>query len=125
MLQPGPQEMPAGSLVTVPSPLPRLFTVSIMSSGEAGLNVAATDRFASITTEQSAPLQSPLQPPKVDPTPGVAVKETVVPAEKLAMQVPGQDMPPGLLVTVPAPLTVTVSVTGGGGAAATKFAVTV
>jgi hypothetical protein len=98
-----------------------------MSSGEAGLNVAVTDRFPSITTEQSAPLQSPLQPPKVDPTPGVAVKETVVPAEKLAMQVPGQDMPPGLLVTVPtaAPPIVTVRVVRGGGTDAVKVAVTV
>jgi hypothetical protein len=122
----GPQSMPGGWLVTVPDPVPLFSTVRFdMPTG--GLNVAVTDRFTSITTEQSAPLQSPLQPAKVEPTAGVAVKETVVPAEKLAMQVPGQDIPPGLLVTVPTavPPIVTVSVIGGGGADAVKVAVTV
>jgi hypothetical protein len=119
--------MPAGSLVTVPSPLPLLFTVSVTSSGEAGLNVAVTDRFTSITTEQSVPLQSPLQPEKVEPTSGAAVKTTVLPGAKPALQVPGQEIPLGLLVTVPtpAPPMVTASVIGGGGAVAVKVAVTV
>jgi len=93
----------------------------------AGLNVAVTDRFTSITTEQSVPLQSPLQPAKVDPTTGVAVKATVVPGAKPALQVPGQDIPLGLLVTVPTPgpPIVTVSVIGGVGAVAVKVVVTV
>ena len=82
--------------------------------GGAGLNVAVTDRFTSITTEQSVPLQSPLQPAKVEPTPGVAVKTTVLLGAKPALQIPGQDIPLGLLVTepTPAPSIVTVSVTG-------------
>ena len=92
------------------------------------MNVAVTDRFTSITTEQEpVPLQSPLQPAKVEPTAGAGVKATVDPGAKPALQIPGQDIPLGLLVTVPtaAPSIVTVSVIGGGGAVAVKVAVTV
>lgn len=114
-----PQSMPVGLLMTVPVPEPIFVTVNVTG----GLNVAVTVRLASMTIEQElVPVQSPL---KLEPAPGVAVRTTFVPGAKPALQVPGQDIPPGLLVTVPAPLTVTVSVTGGGGAAATKFAVTV
>ncbi len=121
-----PQSMPGGWLVTVPDPVPFFWTVRFDMPPD-GLNVAVTNRFTSITTEQSVPLQSPLQPAKVEPTPGVAVKATVVPGAKPALQVPGQDIPLGLLVTVPTPgpPIVTVSVIGGGGAVAVKVAVTV
>jgi hypothetical protein len=47
------------------------------------------------------PLQSPLNPEKVDPESGVAISVTVVPLSKLALQVDGQLIPAGLLVTVP------------------------
>ena len=92
------------------------------------MNVAVTDRFVSITTEQEpVPLQSPLHPAKIAPTAGAGVKATVDPGAKPALQVPGQDIPLGLLVTVPAPVPsiATVSVIGGGGVAAVKVAVTV
>ena len=49
------------------------------------------------------PLQAPPQPPKVEPEAGVAVSVTWVLFVKLEKQVPGQSIPLGLLVTVPAP----------------------
>ena len=121
-----PQSMPGGWLVTVPDPVPFFWTVRFDIPPD-GLNVAVTDRFVSITAEQSVPLQSPLQPAKADPTPGVAAKTTVLPVAKPALQVPGQDIPLGLLVTVPtpAPPIVTVSIIVGGGVVAVKVAVTV
>jgi len=60
-------------------------------------------------TSQLEPLQSPLKPEKVDPDDGVAVRLTLVPSSKLAVQVEGQLIPAGLLVTVPGPETVTVN----------------
>jgi hypothetical protein len=112
-----PQSIPPGLLVTVPVPEPIFVIVKVAG----GLNVAVTDRLASMRTEQEpAPLQSPLN---VDPVAGVAVKVTGVLGAKPALQVPGQDIPLGLLVTVPAPFTVTVSVNELG--AGEKVAVTV
>jgi hypothetical protein len=118
-----PQSMPAGLLLTTPEPDPSFEMVK--SDIGTAVNVAVTDRFTSITTEQLVPVQSPLHPAKIEPTPGVAVKATVVPGAKPALQVPGQDIPVGLLVTVPAPLIVTISVTGGAGVVIVKVAVTV
>jgi hypothetical protein len=109
--------MPVGLLVTVPVPEPIFVIVKVAG----GLNVAVTDRLASMRTEQEpVPPQSPLN---VDPAAGVAVRVTGVPGAKPALQVPGQDMPLGLLVTVPVPFTVTVSVNELG--AGEKVAVTV
>jgi hypothetical protein len=60
-----------------------------------------------IVTEQApVPLQAPLQAASRDPVAGVAVNATMVPEEKLAVHdapMP-HEMPPGLLVTVPAPV---------------------
>lgn len=60
------------------------------------------------------PVHRPDHPAKVLPPLGTAVNVTPVPLEKLAVQVPGQSIPAGLLVTVPPPLPalVTVSWTG-------------
>ena len=127
-LQLFPQLMPDGLLVTVPVPSPVFTTVRVTRFTEVGLNVAVTDRAVSIRTEQEpVPLQSPLHPVKVEPIAGAGDKATVLPDGKLALQVPGQDIPPGLLSTrpAPAPSTVTLSVTEGGEAAAVKVAVTV
>ena len=44
--------------------------------------------------------------------PGVAVRVTFEPAEKLALHVPGQLIPVGLLVTVPVPVPAEVTVSG-------------
>ena len=51
-----------------------------------------------------APLQAPLQPVNEEPAAGVAVKVTLEPELKVALQVVPQLMPPGLLTTVPWPL---------------------
>jgi len=56
-----------------------------------------------LTTQLALPLQAPLQPVKLLPASGVAVRLTEVPLLKLALQVAPQLMPAGLLVTLPAP----------------------
>jgi hypothetical protein len=56
------------------------------------------------------PLQAPLQPLNFQPLAAVAVRVTWVPGAKLALQVDGQLMPEGELVTVPLPVTLTVNV---------------
>ncbi len=58
------------------------------------------------TTQGPVPLQAPLQPANVDPPAGAAVSVTGVPAAKLAVQVGAQEMPLGLLVTIPLPVPV-------------------
>ena len=58
---------------------------------------------------QDVPLQAPLYPENWKPDPAAAVSVTEVPEVKLAVQVGGQSMPDGLLVTEPVPVTATVS----------------
>jgi hypothetical protein len=101
------QLMPAGTLVTVPVPVPA--TVTINGKGvEETLKVAVTDLAAVMETEQApTPEQAPLHPAKVDPEPGMAVRMTVVPLPKVAVQTLGQVMPPGALETEPEPIRVT------------------
>src|SRR2546428_7691795 len=57
----------------------------------------------------------PLQPVKVEPAAGAAVKVTAVPLANATEHVAPQEMPAGALVTVPvpAPLGVTLSAKGG------------
>jgi hypothetical protein len=65
---------------------------------------------------------------KVDPAAGVAIKVTVLPVGKLALQLPPppQLIPPGALVTVPDPDPIlwTVRLDIGTGTPALKIAVT-
>src|SRR5579864_26976 len=56
------------------------------------------------------PLQAPLQPPKVNPGAAVAVNVTCGLPVKLAVQVVGQSIPFGTLVTVPVPAPITLTV---------------
>jgi hypothetical protein len=49
-------------------------------------------------------VQLPDHPAKVVPDSGAAVNTTAVPLGKLALQLPGQLIPAGLLVTVPVPV---------------------
>ena len=55
------------------------------------------------------PLHAPPYPENWKPEPAVAVRVTEVPDGKLAVHVVGQLIPAGLLVTVPVPVTATVS----------------
>ena len=68
----------------------------------------------SVTVQVPVPLQLPLQPVKVEPAAEVAVKVTVVPLLNAAAHVVPQEIPAGVLVTVPVPepdlLTVSVKV---------------
>jgi len=105
------QLMPVGVLVTVPDPVPANVTVSAKFT--VALKVAVTDRAALMVTAQLAvPVHAPLQPAKVEPVVGVSAKMTLVPLAKLALQVPGQLMPAGVLVTVPLPVPAAVTVRG-------------
>src|SRR5437899_10582162 len=72
---------------------------------------AVTARAALIVTVQApVPVQLPLQPLKVEPAAGAAVKVTMVPMANAAEQVAPQEMPAGVLVTVPLPTPVFVTV---------------
>src|SRR5882724_3373225 len=99
--QVAPQSMPAGALVTVPVPAPALVTVRA-KDGKA--KVAVTARAALMVRLQvPVPVQLPVQPVKVEPAAGAAVRVTVVPLVKEAEQVAPHEMPAGALVTVPVP----------------------
>jgi hypothetical protein len=91
-----------------------------------GLNVAVTDRFASIVNVQDpVPLHpSPLHPAKVEPPLAAAVRVTTVPAEKFALQIGEHAIPGGLLKTSPTPVPAFVTVSGKRTVAAVKVAVT-
>jgi len=102
--------MPAGTLVTVPVPAPLGITVSVW----IGMKVAVTAVAPlSVTVHGPVPEQPPpLQPVKAKPAAGVAVSVTAVPLANEAEQIAPQEMPAGVLVTVPmpTPLGLTVSV---------------
>jgi hypothetical protein len=86
--------------------------VEVVEAGvgaEMVANVAVTLLAASRTTVQvPVPVQAPLQPAKVKPVAGVALKAMLVPPVKLALQVAPQSIPLGLEATVPLPVLVTV-----------------
>jgi hypothetical protein len=104
------QAMPLGLLVTEPVPVPARVTVI---GNVTVLNVAVTALAALMVTLQvPVPLQAPLHPAKVDPEPAFAVKTTATPLVKFALQVLGQVMPLGLLVTAPVPVPPRVTVSG-------------
>src|SRR4030095_2026552 len=78
--------------------------------------IAVTARAALIVTLQApVPVQAPLQPAKVEPVAGAAVRLTAAPLVNEAEQVAPQEMPAGVLVTVPLPVPdlVTVSAKDG------------
>lgn len=113
-----PQSMPAGALVTVPTPSPALLTVSVLVTAttiDEKLAVTVLAAFM-VTVQASVPLQAPPQPANADPSDGEAASVTVVPATKPFEQVAPQSIPAGALVTVPGPVPplVTVSVLSSG-----------
>src|SRR5262245_44653019 len=100
--------MPAGALVMVPLPAPVLLSVSAKLWTA---KVAVTDCAALIVTAQvPVPVQPPLQPVKVEPAAGVAVRVTTVPVVKEVEHVAPHVMPAGALVMVPLPAPVLLSV---------------
>src|SRR5206468_2488571 len=109
--QVAPHEIPAGLLVTVPVPAPVLLTVSVKDcTAKVAVTVVAA---LSVTVQVPVPVQPPpLQPVKVEPAAGAAVRVTGVPVANAAEHVAPQEMPAGALVTVPlpAPVLLTVSV---------------
>jgi hypothetical protein len=98
-----PQLMPAGADVTDPVPGPASVIDSVIC---LSVNVAATAVMSeTLTTHIPTPEQpAPDQPPKSEFAAGVAVSVTIVPAAKLAEQVPPQLIPAGPELTVPDPL---------------------
>src|SRR5712691_11968846 len=78
-----------------------------------------------IVTEHDPPAQAPLQAVKLAPAAGVAVRVTTVPLLYCAEHVPGQLMPPELLVTVPFPDTDTVNMYRCRNVAAAVFAASI
>jgi hypothetical protein len=103
-----PQLIPAGLLVTVPAPVPALWTVSWTELGGGGVlavNVAVAETsLVSVTLQVPVPVQAPDQPANVELAFGAAVSVTMVPLVKLALHVAPQLIPAGLLVTFPAPV---------------------
>jgi len=97
-----PQLIPAGELVTVPTPAPAFDTVS---ARDVCTKVAVTVVAAlTVTAQVPVPAQPPpLQPLKVDPAAAAAVRVTTVPFAYEAEHVVPQLMPVGELVTVPLP----------------------
>jgi hypothetical protein len=119
-----PQEIPEGVLVTVPVPAPLLATVRVKGPGFA-VKFALTDFAASMVTLHTAvPVQAPLQPAKVEPESGAAVRLTTVPLVKLAEHVVPQAIPAGELVTVPVPVPPLATVRVKDPGLAVKFALT-
>src|SRR5947208_12947973 len=75
------------------------------------LAVALTVVPLTVTLQEVAvPVQAPLQPANEDPLAAAAVNVTWLLVGKSNVQVPGQAMPDGLLVTVPLPVPVVVTV---------------
>lgn len=106
-----PQLMPLGELVTVPVPVPALMTVSVWVPPRLA-NVANTVRSAVIATVQVVlvPLHAPPQLAKREPVAGVARSVTLVPDTNCPAHVDPQLIPAGVLVTVPVPVPLLVTV---------------
>jgi len=105
------QLIPLGTLATVPEPLPAIVTDN--GTDIVALKVAVTDCAALIVTAQlPVPVQAPLHPAKVEPAAALAARVTTAALAKFALQVPGQLMPAGVLVTFPLPVPAAVTVRG-------------
>ena len=82
----------------------------------SAVKLAVTDWLAVMDTMQVAgPEQAPLQPAKLEPLAGVAVRVTEVPLAKLAEHTAGQLIADGLLVTVPLPVPARLTFKGNTG----------
>jgi hypothetical protein len=115
-----------GLMTPMPTvPKPRLEGDRLTTGPPLLLNVAVAALAALIVTEQlPVPVQAPLQPAKVEPVPAAAVRVTTVPLLKFALQVLGQLMPVGLLLTVPVPVPASLTVSANFVTVTLKVAVT-
>jgi len=99
-----PQLMPEGAEVTVPWPAPAFVTVSVcVTSSKVAVTVVA---LLMVTLQGSVPTQpaTPDHPVNVDPGDAVAVRSTLEPTLKLALQVAPQLIPAGVEATEPVPV---------------------
>jgi hypothetical protein len=110
-----PQVIPAGVLTTEPEPVP-LFAIVRLTGWSAKAAVTLVAALIETTHEPVPAQPPPLQPAKAEPAAGLAVRDTLLPVGKAAAQLAPQAIPAGALVTVPAPAPVllTVRVTGSG-----------
>lgn len=105
------QLIPDGLLVTVPVPEPVVVTASWIGGTVDVSNSAVTVVLAvRVTVHDDVPVQAPVQPANIDPDAAVAVRVACVPLGSFALHVLGQLIPDGLLVTVPVPEPVVVTV---------------
>src|SRR3954463_12107915 len=109
--------------VTVPLPVPAFETVSVRWATAVVLNVAVTLLLALIVSVQVVPVQSPLQPAKVEPAAGLAVSGTPVPSLYVSEQSAPHEMPVPVTVPLPVPALETLRVRWIG-SAVLKVAVT-
>jgi hypothetical protein len=105
--------IPLGEDVTVPAPVPLVVKVRVyVVVDELRVKVAVRLLAASTTRVQfPVPAQAPLQPVKVEPEAGVALRAMLVPEVKEALQVLPQSTPFGLEATVPLPVPALVTAT--------------
>ena len=104
---PPEQFNPDGLLVTLPLPSPANVTLKEPEGGglEEKFALTETEEVDRAITQEPVPVHAPPQPENVLPLLGVAVRVTLDPCGNVPEQVlVEQDMPVGLLVTVPPPL---------------------
>ena len=126
-----PQLMPPGELVTAPVPVPLGATLNVNCGGggavpELKFAVATTAELI-VSVQLPVPEQAPLQPVKVDPAFGVAMRVMTVLASRSEKQALPQSNPSGDEVIRPFPLPALVMVSDGeleGGAATVNAAPT-
>jgi hypothetical protein len=109
---------PLPVIVKLAGGVARSIVLGVMPLTPAMLNVAVTACAALIVTVQVpvAEHPPPLQPVKVEPAAGVAVRVTAAPLANVAEHVVPHEIPAGALVMVPPPAPVLLTVSASSGA---------
>ena len=104
-VDPVPQLIPAGLLVTFPFAVGEILNARVNWGGGGGPKFATTvlAEFM-VTAHAPVPVHAPLQPVKAEPAEGLAARLTTAPEPKVAEQAAPQLIPLGRLVTVPEPV---------------------